>query len=47
MRSHEGTRINGLYRLVLSDRLLWLQAYISSGARHGRGHPSVLTPNHA
>jgi group II intron reverse transcriptase/maturase len=43
--SLEGKRINGLYRLMLSDRLLWQQAYISLAPNQGAVTPGVDARN--
>ena len=43
--SQEGKRINGLYRLMLSDRLLWQQAYISLAPNKGAVTPGVDARN--
>lgn len=43
--SQEGKRINGLYRLMLSDRLLWQQAYISLAPNKGAVTPGTDARN--
>jgi group II intron reverse transcriptase/maturase len=43
--SQEGKRINGLFRLMLSDRLLWQQAYISLAPNKGAVTPGIDAQN--
>ena len=43
--SQEGKRINGLFRLMLSDQLLWQQAYISLAPNKGAVTPGSDAQN--
>jgi len=43
--SQQRKRINGLYRLMLTDRLLWQQAYISLASNKGAVTPGVDARN--
>jgi group II intron reverse transcriptase/maturase len=43
--SQEGKRINGLFRLMLCDRLLWQQAYISLAPNKGAVTPGIDAQN--
>jgi len=43
--SQEGKRINGLYRLMLTDQLLWQQAYISLAPNKGAVTPGIDPQN--
>jgi group II intron reverse transcriptase/maturase len=43
--SQEGRRIDGLYRLMLSHRLLWQQAYISLAPNKGAVTPGIDARN--
>lgn len=43
--SQEGKRINGLFRLMLCDRLLWQQAYISLAPNKGAVTPGIDARN--
>jgi group II intron reverse transcriptase/maturase len=43
--SRQGKRINGLFRLMLCDRLLWQQAYISLASNTGAVTPGIAKRN--